>query len=105
MLVTVRNFVCRGKVLAPELIYFESALVHVKVYVSLLEIRCAGFPDLCLGVQSLYGLPRSVTNALAVLLGIDKKYLKLVVSGLAVYLQNYASGAPPPVTTILTRLF
>lgn len=52
------------KILAPKLIDLESAFVDVEMYITLLEIWCAGFPNDGFGVQGFNCKPRTVTDAL-----------------------------------------
>ena len=75
---SVGHIVVRGKMLTPKLIYLKSALVHVKVNVSLFEIWRASLPDLCFGVQSFYRLPSAVADTLAVLFGKGKEYFQMI---------------------------
>ena len=67
MILIVGHIVVGYKILAPEFVYLKSAFINVKVYISLVEIRRAGTPDLGFGVKSFNGFPSTVTNALAML--------------------------------------
>ena len=61
--------------------------------IALIKIRCAGFPNLRFGMQSLNRLPRAVADALGVLLGGNEQDLQLVVMRFFVDLQNNASNS------------
>ena len=52
-------------ILVPELDDVESAAVHIKVNVPLLEVRSNGFPDLDFWMQCFNGLPCCLANAFA----------------------------------------
>ena len=63
------HFVFGLKILAPKLVDLKTALVNVEMNIALFKIWSAGLPNLRFGVQSLYRKPRTVADALGVLLG------------------------------------
>ena len=79
------------KILAPKLIDLESAFVDVEMDITLLEIWCAGFPNDGFGVKFLDCKPRTVTDALRVLIGICEKYLKVIVICFLVDLEYHSA--------------
>ena len=69
VLFILEHFVFGLKILAPKLVDLKTALVNVEMNIALFEIWSAGLPNLGLGMQSLYRKPRTVADALGVLLG------------------------------------
>ena len=60
-----------------ELYNMESAAIYIEVNVSLLEIRCNGFPYLYFRMHLFHFAPCGISNTLAVNLGRNKQYLKI----------------------------
>ena len=79
MLVVIRHLMIRLKIFAPKLIYLKTTFVNVKMNIAFLKIRCAGLPNDCFGVKSLNCKPRTISDALSMLLGRNEKNLKLVM--------------------------
>ena len=69
VLLILEHFVFGLKIFAPKLVDLKTALVNVEMNIALFEIWSAGLPNLGLGMQSLYRKPRTVADALGVLLG------------------------------------
>ena len=69
VLFILEHFVFRLEVLAPKLVDLKAALVNVEMNIAFFEIWSAGLPNLGLGMQSLYRKPRTISDALGVLLG------------------------------------
>ena len=86
-LVSVVRLMLRAEMLAPKLVDHKPAFVDVKVDITLFKIRCAGFPNNRFGVHAFYLEPRSVANALAVLVWQSEQYLQVIVMDLLVYFQ------------------
>ena len=69
VLFILEHFVFGLKILAPKLVDLKTALVNVEMNIAFFKIWSAGLPNLGLGMQSLYRKPRTISDALGVLLG------------------------------------
>ena len=64
-----KHFVFGSEIRAPKLIDLKTALVYIEMDITLLEIRCASFPNHRLGMQNLNRLPRAVADTFAMCFG------------------------------------
>ena len=93
MLIVIGHRMIGLKIFAPKLIDVKSAFINVEMNISLLKIRCTGFPNLGFGVQSLDLLPRAVADALGVLFWRNEQNLQLVVVCFFIDFSNYTANA------------
>ena len=73
VLIIVRHCVIGFEILTPKLVYLKAAFIDVEMDIPLFKIWRTSLPHLGFGVQSLNRLPRTVTDAFAVLIGQSEK--------------------------------
>lgn len=81
-------------VVVEEFDNMEAALIDIKVNVSGLKIRRAGFPDPCFRIEAFYFLPSCVADALAVGVRQNKQQIQVVMLCLFIDIQNDTSDTP-----------